>query len=60
MDKGPWEVIDDSAAISSDDFEHDVILVIYGDFADHAERRKYATWLSESLNKLCRESSARD
>jgi hypothetical protein len=37
MDKGPWRVmydaLDRAAGVRSDDFEHDVILKIDGDFA---------------------------
>ena len=49
MDKGPWRVINKNAIIS-DDFTHDVILRITGDFANSDEKLKYAKWLVNRLN----------
>lgn len=56
MDKGPWRVVvygsqaNNQVRVMSDDFEHDVSLRIFGDFADHAERQRYAEWLAGKLN----------
>jgi hypothetical protein len=48
MDKGPWVVINANAV--SNDFTHDVVLRITGDFADYDEKLKYANWLVNRLN----------
>jgi len=52
MDKGPWEVHYSEGkpvGILSDDFNHDVLLIIDGDFAE-GEKEKYAKWLTDTLN----------
>ncbi len=53
MDRGPWRVykpISGEVGITSDDFAHDVILYINGDFIDYEERVEYAEWLARKLN----------
>lgn len=62
MDKGPW-VVDDKMVkgvaggsqrqitVGSDDFTHDVLIRFTGDFANNDERRKYADWLCDALNR---------
>ena len=51
-DKGPWEPTDKTGkAIQSDDFTHDVMLRICGDFASDEQRYAYAQGLAEVLNK---------
>jgi hypothetical protein len=56
VDKGPWYVIETRGRFSvvSDDFNHDVLLTISGDFDSKESRREYANWLAESLTKLCK------
>jgi hypothetical protein len=49
-DQGPWRVSADGKAISSDDFTHDVILRISGDFYDDAQRKRYSENLAVKLN----------
>lgn len=51
-DKGPWTVCNpEGYAIESDDFTHDVILRIHGDFESDEQRRAYAQGLADILNK---------
>lgn len=49
-DTGPWEVSGDGSAISSDDFDHDVILRVTGDFASAEQRKSYSDQLAAQLN----------
>ncbi len=55
-DKGPWSIYKEGGMtrqfmqIASEDFTHDVILTIYGDFDDQS-RKQYAEWLISVLNK---------
>lgn len=49
-DKGPWFVTD-THNVSSEDFTHDVILTISGDFESSWQKREYAEALCEVLNK---------
>lgn len=55
-DKGPWSIYEEGdmskqfMRIASDDFTHDVILTIYGDFDDDS-RKQYAEWLISVLNE---------
>jgi hypothetical protein len=54
VDKGPWKLCarsDGKLCVASDDFEHDVQLIISGDFADEFQRADYAAWLAKTLNK---------
>lgn len=53
-DKGPWQVVgegftSDSCAIHSDDFDHDVLLTLNGDFGDAQTKRAYAEGLVATL-----------
>lgn len=51
-DKGPWSVPDMTGlVIESDDFTHDVILRIHGDFESDEQRHAYAQGLADLLNK---------
>lgn len=49
-DTGPWSVSEDGREIQSDDFTHDVILRVTGDFYDDAQRNAYAKNLAAKLN----------
>lgn len=49
-DKGPWTVSEDGSAIESDDFTHDVILRVTGDFYSDEQRKEYADNLAAKLN----------
>lgn len=50
-DKGPWTVSADGKLIISDDFTHDVILTVTGDFFDDVQRKQYADDLASRLNE---------
>lgn len=54
MDKGPWYVYIEPGGrvigVSSDDFDHDAVLELKGDFEDNEQRRKYCQWLATALN----------
>lgn len=56
MDRGPWNVCMNNgrAEILSEDFNHDVMLRISGDWADNAQRTQYAEWLANELNECPR------
>jgi len=53
-DRGPWgiraEPEKETVVVFSEDFEHDVILRISGDFANYAQKVAYAEWLAKRLN----------
>ena len=52
-DKGPWMVNKWSGGrvvLQSDDFEHDVALVVDGDFGSHEEKLAYANALAAWMN----------
>lgn len=49
-DKGPWTVSVDGRSIESDDFTHDVILRVTGDFYCDEQRKAYADNLAAKLN----------
>jgi len=54
-ERGPWRVINQgtpSVAVMSDDFTHDVILKISGDFADQAQRDEYARRLAWRMTRM--------
>lgn len=55
MDKGPWKVGNhngkEGGSVYSDDFTHDVVLAISGDFEDDHQRIEYAKALCARLNK---------
>ena len=62
MDKGPWEIYYDDRVVNgdtgqkriigllSDDFEHDVLLRVSGDFATYEDRHHYCKLLAAKLN----------
>lgn len=55
MDKGPWTLFyskspTDLVGVISDDFEHDVVLHVNGDFATPEDFKKYCEWLRDKLN----------
>lgn len=58
MDKGPWRVCKpvpgQKWAVLSDDFKHDVMIYLTGDFADDDQRRRYCEWLVGVLNVAAR------
>jgi hypothetical protein len=43
MDKGPWKMWanDKGLCVASEDFDHDVVLYVNGDFADEFQRANY-------------------
>ena len=62
-DPGPWKVDlwpSGPLVLQSDDFEHDVALVITGDFADAADKRAYADRLCAQFNGLAAAPVAED
>lgn len=53
VDTGPWTAVrwrDGRVVIESDDFTHDVALVVTGDFADIEQKISYAQMIAERLN----------
>lgn len=50
VERGPWEASEDGSTIVSDDFTHDVILCVTGDFAGGAQRKAYANEIARRLN----------
>ena len=53
QERGPWKVErrDGRPVVYSEDFTHDVTLVIAGDFADTDERIAYAEEIARRLNE---------
>ena len=54
-DKGPWTVLqmvggERVTGLYSDDFEHDVRLIIDGDFGSAEDKLNYAKWMRDVLN----------
>jgi hypothetical protein len=51
-DQGPWSVYEHNGqfSIESQDFRHDVLLRVTGDFFDDTVRREYAQHIVEILN----------
>lgn len=50
-DKGPWEVCaGEPGSVISDDFTHDVMLRVHGDFGSDEALANYCTWLVGRLN----------
>ena len=51
-DKGPWtvECDDHRVWLQSDDFRHDVILRVDGDFWDMEQKKAYTQLLADKLN----------
>ena len=50
IEQGPWTARQDGRAVQSDDFTHDVVMEISGDFADEYQRHEYAHEISRRLN----------
>ena len=54
-DKGPWSIFTAQdgtlVGVISDDFEHDVVLRVDGDFEDAAQKTAYCEWLAAKLNE---------
>lgn len=50
-DLGPWDVSADGSTISSDNFDHDVLLRVSGDFYGEAPRIAYSKELASRLNR---------
>lgn len=54
MDKGPWKPFyrgaGELAGLLSDDFEHDVVLYVNGDFSGPEQFKSYCEWLAGKLN----------
>lgn len=50
-DKGPWEVCaGEPGSVISDDFTHDVMLRVHGDFGSDEALANYCAWLVGRLN----------
>jgi hypothetical protein len=56
QERGPWraELRKRRALIYSDDFTHDVTLLVSGDFRDDAQRLAYANEIAHRLNEYTR------
>ncbi len=52
QENGPWSVNEAGDRIDSGDFTHDASLIVYGDFADDEQKRKYAQLIADRLNAL--------
>ena len=50
VERGPWEVSDDGRTIMSDDFTHDVMLAVSGDFGSDEDRKAYSDEIARRLN----------
>jgi hypothetical protein len=51
-ERGPWTVEGDNViGVRSGDFTHDVQLIVTGDFAETADKVRYAQRLADLLNK---------
>jgi len=53
VDKGPWRLYgapDNPIGVISDDFEHDVVLNVSGDFEGIKQKKAYCEWLLIKLN----------
>jgi len=54
MDKGDWFVFKSSdesvIGLQSNDFKHDVVLKVTGDFSDSEQKEKYCELLADKLN----------
>jgi hypothetical protein len=49
-DKGKWYADHYGRKVWSNDFTHDVVLEVSGDFGSEEERIEYANWLADKLN----------
>lgn len=56
MDKGPWHLFyrnkGELEGIISDDFEHDVVIHVSGDFTGPEQFKAYCEWLMGKLNAV--------
>lgn len=51
FDKGHWKVhVDGQVYVCSDDFEHDVWLIVTGDFETPTQKEWYAQCIADKLN----------
>lgn len=50
VERGPWTASECGRAIESDDFTHDALLALSGDFGDDAGRKAYADEIARRLN----------
>lgn len=53
VDRGPWVAqkwSEKRVVLQSDDFKHDVALIVNGDFADVEQRMAYAEGLAAQIN----------
>lgn len=57
-DTGPWSVSQGGRLVSSDNFDHDVVLKVNGDFYSDESRRAYSLKLAEALTGLPKEPPA--
>jgi hypothetical protein len=59
MDKGPWELFFGKPperkllGVMSNDFHHDVVLRVDGDFENDEDKERYCNWLLTRLNQRC-------
>jgi hypothetical protein len=51
-DIGPWTVSPDGSTIDSDNFDHDVLLRVSGDFYGDEARVAYANDIARRLNQM--------
>ncbi len=55
-DKGPWSTLisetDEIIGILSEDFTHDVLLRVDGDFENDSQKIEYCERLAEKLNNI--------
>ena len=54
-DLGPWfvnEWSNNKVVLQSDDFTHDVALIVTGDFESHEQKLQYATKLAARMNQM--------
>lgn len=63
-ENGPWKVqvwnsvsfaAQPKVVLQSEDFMHDVALVIDGDFKNHAQKIRYAERLADRMNRMPKE-----
>lgn len=61
LERGPWRICTwkpeteggkDRLVLCSDDFRHDVCLIITGDFADDEQKLNYARQLCSRMNRM--------
>ena len=60
-DRGPWlvnEWSNNRVVLQSDDFEHDVALIVDGDFADYDDKLAYAKRMANWLNERLQQDAA--